>query len=100
MRAQVHRDATAELEAAAEWYESEEEGLGEELLEEVARALAVIAESPMIWPSVRRKGTLRRFVLSRFPFAIIYAVVADRVRVFAIAHQKRRPGYWRHRRFQ
>jgi GNAT superfamily N-acetyltransferase len=71
-------------------FESEEEGLGEELLEEVSRGLAVISESPMIWPLVRRRGSLRSFVLSRFPFTIIYDVRGDRVRVFAIAHQRSR----------
>jgi toxin ParE1/3/4 len=38
---------------------------------------------------------LRRFVMRRFPFSIVYYIVDDIVRVVAVAHGKRRPGYWR-----
>ncbi len=100
MKLQIHVDASAELDAAAAWYDHEQEGLGDELLEEVSRALSVISASPTTWPVVRRASGLRRFLLSRFPYAIIYSEVESHIRVFAFAHQKRRPGYWRKRRFQ
>ena len=100
MRLQIHVDASAELDAAAAWYDHEQEGLGDELLEEVSRALSVISASPTTWPVVRRASGLRRFLLSRFPYTIIYAEAESYIRVFAFAHQKRRPGYWRKRRFQ
>jgi hypothetical protein len=44
-----------------------------------------------IEPGVRQK------VLHRFPFALIYEIDADEIRVFAVAHHSRRPGYWRDR---
>lgn len=100
MKLQIHRDAGAELDAAVAWYEHEREGLGGELLEEVDRALAVIVASPTTWPFIRRAEGLRRFVLSRFPYSILYVESPECVRVFALAHQKRRPGYWRGRRFE
>jgi toxin ParE1/3/4 len=94
-----HIEATAELDAAVVWYEHEREGLGFELLEEVDRAFDVILESPTTWPFARPGSNLRRFVLTRFPYTLIYAESEELVRVFAVAHQKRRPGYWRARRF-
>jgi toxin ParE1/3/4 len=100
VRLRIHVEATAELDAAAAWYDHERQGLGDELVDEVSRALAVISASPTTWPIVRRATGLRRFLLSRFPYTIIYAVVERDIRVFAFAHHKRRPGYWRKRRFQ
>ncbi len=100
MRIRFHREASEELDAAAAWYEEQEGGLGDELLAEVDRAVATIEESPVAWPLVRRKTGLRRFVLSRFPYAILYGCLEAELRIFAVSHSKRRPGYWRRRRFQ
>jgi plasmid stabilization system protein ParE len=47
------------------------------------------------WPS---RGSLRRVSLHRFPYNLIYYVSAGEVRVIALAHQRRRPGYWAHRK--
>ena len=44
------------------------------------------------------RGTTRRFPLRRFPYSIIYEIRPNEVRVIALAHQSRRPGYWRSRR--
>ena len=99
MKIRLHVEASSEIEAAATWYDAEQEGLGEELLDELARGLSTICASPTTWPVVRRSAGLRRFVLARFPYTIIYACTEDELRVYALAHQKRRPGYWRKRRF-
>ncbi len=100
MKLRIHVEAVAEMDAAAAWYDHEQQGLGDELLEEVSRALSVISASPTTWPIVRRAGGLRRFLLSRFPYTIIDVEVGSDIRVFAFAHHKRRPDYWRKRRFQ
>jgi toxin ParE1/3/4 len=100
VKLQVHVDAGVELEAAAAWYERQREGLGAELLEEVGRAFEVILASPTTWPFVPNSREMRRFVLSRFPYTIMYAESSESVRIFAVAHHKRRPGYWRGRRFK
>lgn len=44
------------------------------------------------------RGTTRRFPLRRFPYSIIYQLKPDEIRVIALAHQSRRPGYWRGRK--
>ena len=64
-------------------------------LDEIEQAKRSISERPRAWmeiePGVRHK------VLHRFPFALIYEIEADEIRVFAVAHHSRRPGYWRNR---
>ncbi len=100
MRIRLHREASDELDAAAAWYEEQERGLGDELLAEVDRAVAAIEESPQRWPVVRRKACLRRFLLSRFPYAVLYECLDGELRILAVSHTRRRPGYWRKRRFQ
>lgn len=92
----VHPEAAAELKAAAVFYSQRanvEVGLG--LLDEFERTVAVIGESPelgVIW-----RGAARRLPMRRFPFFIYYRLVADSIEILAVAHQRRRPGYWRER---
>lgn len=91
-------NAAAELEAAAQWYETEQTGLGQAFLLELSRAFATIEESPNTWPAVGSGRRIRRFVVARFPFAVLFQVDALGVVIVAIAHTKRRPFYWRARR--
>ena len=101
MKVVLHSGATAELEEAEDWYEAQRAGLGDDLAAEVESALEAIGEAPMVWP--RWPGSppvpfVRRFLLSRFPFALAYIAEPHRVVVLAVAHTKREPGYWFHRR--
>ena len=97
-RVQFDSAATAEAEAAARWYEEREPGLGSDFLAELDRAVSEIARSPRSWQVSPDDSRARRFVLSRFPFSIVYVMRADdHVVVAAVAHAKRRPGYWRER---
>jgi plasmid stabilization system protein ParE len=66
---------------------------GERLLQEAMFTERRIAERPHAWPPVG-KG-LRRSLLSTFPYQIIYRVEAEVIRIYAVAHVKRRPGYWK-----
>ena len=63
--------------------------------QEVAQAISQIAEVPNRFPAAEY-GT-RRVVLPRFPFNIFYRPDARAIVIVAVAHQKRRPGYWRSR---
>jgi plasmid stabilization system protein ParE len=86
-----------ELDAAASWYERREPELGQILIGEVRQALRVIAERPGIfptWPGVHHTPPIHRFLLSRFPFALPYIALEERVVVLAVAHLRRRSGYW------
>ena len=67
-------------------------GLGERFGDEVERVLELLLENPEL--GARVDGVIRHFVLQRFPFSIIYAVIPELLYVLAIAHGSRRPGYW------
>lgn len=90
-----HPEADQELTEAREWYESRSEVAAQAFALEVDHALERIAEGPLRYP-IGSRGE-RRFVLRRFPYTLLYRVRADHIFVTAVAHQSRRPGYWRHR---
>lgn len=70
----------------------ESEGLGAAFLGEVERCCAWVVEHPEAGPAVR--GVVRRRLIARFPYAILYTLRPDMVRVVAVMNLKRRPGYW------
>jgi len=63
-------------------------------LDAVDHAVEAIIAAPHRWPS-HRTGT-RRYVLPEFPYSVVY-LVEDVISIVAVAHDKRRPGYWRER---
>lgn len=91
----LHADARAEALEAQAWYWERSEGAGDAFLLELEQALDEIAENPDRWPSYL--GGTRRFALRRFPYLLVYRRKARGVQVIAVAHAKRRPGYWRPR---
>jgi toxin ParE1/3/4 len=97
VRLRLHPGASADLTSAGDWYELQVPGLGLDLVEEFERSLDAIAEHPVtwpLWPGVGEDMGVRRFLLAGFPFAIAYIVEADEIVVLALAHLRRRPGYW------
>jgi len=89
-------DAEEEMLQAAVYYESQSSGLGIDYLSKVERAVQAIEESPMTWPIV--EGELRRRLVRRFPFGILYRIDPEEIVIVAVAHLRRKPGYWRERR--
>ena len=95
MRLTYHPEAEAELIAAAQFYESRVPTLGAQFLDTIDEAAAVILQDPQRWRIV--EGEIRRYIMSRFPYAIYYRILPDAVRVLAIKHHRRHPEYWRDR---
>ena len=95
MRLEFHPEAELELVEAALHYEMEVPGLGERFEAEVRHATDILLEHPEIGQSV--DSDLRRYVLPRFPFTVIYSATSGILRVEVVAHQSRLPGYWRTR---
>lgn len=91
-----HELAEEELNEAAAYYAKARPGLGDAFLNEAQRAVDALALSPLAGTVVDKD--VRWWLLSRFPYSILYRVRLDHIRVLAIAHQKRRPLYWRGRR--
>ncbi len=88
-------EAEVELEAAASRYEGWQPGLGLALVREVRKACSLVSERPLGSRVVH--GEIRRKIVSRFPYAILYRVEQDEIIVVAVSHRRRRPGYWRDR---
>ncbi len=93
-------EAEAELRGAIEWYEEERAGLGDEFWSEVQQVLRLIGEHPSLGGKISRvriQGSVRRLLVRRFPYFVIYRERPDHLQVIAVAHQSRRPGFWRRR---
>jgi toxin ParE1/3/4 len=91
-----HAEAEAELRAAIRFYEDQREGLGAEFQDEVEQATERIARMPQAFSPYGRDG-LRKYVLARFPYSIFYLELEECIWIAAVAHQRRRPGYWARR---
>ena len=93
--ARFHPAAAQEAEEAYDWYVVRSPDAAHGFREELRHAVDAVAESPETWPRHGRRA--RRYVFPRFPFSLVYVLRRAEVEVFAVAHAKRRPGYWRSR---
>jgi toxin ParE1/3/4 len=93
---EFHPEASAEYDAAFDWYLERSPDAALELDAEVDRALTQIMEAPRRW-AVGPLST-RRFLLRRFPYILIYREHSSwDIQIVAVAHTSRKPGYWRKR---
>lgn len=93
----VSEPASAELTVAVRWYEDRRQGWGDRLLTAVNATMAPIESHPEIGSPRRGHPAARQFKVRGFPYLVAYRIRSDDVYVVAVAHAKRRPGYWRHR---
>ena len=84
--------ALKELVDPTAYYELEYPGLGSNFRAEIKKSIERIVEHPLAW-SIER-GEVRRALLHRFPYKILYSVESDHIFFIAIAHQHRKPEYW------
>ncbi|MBI4996895.1 MAG: type II toxin-antitoxin system RelE/ParE family toxin [Rhodocyclales bacterium] len=97
MKLVIEQAALAELQAAAAFYsEKASAELGLALVAEFERGANLLLANPLIGTPFR--GTSRRYVLRRFPYSIIYRATANEIQIVAVAHHRRRPGYWTKRK--
>jgi len=93
----VAPSALAELHDTAAFYTLKANvGLGLVFVAEFERTANFVLANPLLGAVFR--GTRRRYILRRFTYSIIYQVAAEELRILAIAHHRRRPGYWAHRK--
>jgi toxin ParE1/3/4 len=92
----VHPDARREFNDAIDYYERESPGLGLIFTNEVDAGLMRIREYPEAASQVAKR--VRRLVLAKFPFSLMYEKRDDCLVVLAVAHHRKRPYYWRGRR--
>lgn len=92
---EYHQDAIGDVRSAVAWYRKRSRKAALDFVEELRRAAETIREAPDRWPA--GKNNTRRFLLWRFPFAIIYSEQESVITVWAVAHGSRRPEYWERR---
>jgi toxin ParE1/3/4 len=91
-----HSEATGELEKAVSFYEERRSGLGRAFLDEVEHAISRIQEHPGTGPPYK-DTQFHHYVLRRFPYVVFYLEMPEAIWIAAVAHGRRRPGYWKHR---
>lgn len=99
-RVRFEDEADAEYHEAGRWYDARRTGLGTEFLDAVDAAIRRILDFPRAGapvPRVPPDAPVRRLAVTRFPYHVIYLDAPDVLRILAIAHDRRRPGYWKGR---
>lgn len=92
MRVIFTKLARQELEDAVRYYELAYSGLGSTFKEEVRKSSIRIASYPQVW-SIEH-GNIRKCLLHKFPYKLMYSIEEDHILVIAVAHQHRKPDYW------
>ena len=87
-----HPDASQEANDAVDYYDELKAGLGDDFRIELHSALARLRHNPQMYAV--ETGAIRICPLHRFPYSIYYEETAARIWVAAVAHHRRRPGYW------
>lgn len=94
-RVEFHGGAIDDIKHAVVWYRERNGDIAADFIEELKRGVDAIREAPHRWPA--GANNTRRFLLWRFPFALIYSEQESVIVVWAVAHGSRRPGYWSRR---
>jgi plasmid stabilization system protein ParE len=90
-----HPEAEAEFVQAIEYYEECEAGLGYDFAVEVYSAIERTMAYPKAWPIIEED--IRRSLVRRFPYGILYAEEDEELFIVAVMHLHRDPDYWKHR---
>lgn len=90
-----HELARNELFDARDYYDDLVYGLGKLFIWEIERCLNVIKSNPLAYPIT--KENIRKAVILKFPYSILYRVDNNKIYILAVMHQKRKPNYWSRR---
>ena len=90
-----HPAAAQEAESTYDGYAARNAAAAHGFREELRQAIDAVTASPRTWP--RYGSRARRYVFPRYPFSLVYILRNDDIEVVAVAHGRRRPGYWRSR---
>ena len=95
MRVDFHPDAVAELSESANWYAERSAVSARNFLVAVDLAVASVVNDPERFARIDDRH--RSCSVLKFPFQIVFRLDNSRIVIVAVAHAKRRPGYWRRR---
>lgn len=90
-----HPAARAEMKVSLLWYSEQSDSAALGFSAELRGAYSAIRSDPQLYPTYLH-GT-QRILLKRYPFSVVYRELLDSITVLAVAHAKRRPGYWKSR---
>jgi plasmid stabilization system protein ParE len=94
-RVRFHPEAEQEFLTSLGWYRERSLTAAVDFERAVTNALQAISSAPQRWPSYFEQ--FRKYTLRQFPFGIVYEELLSEIIVFAVAHARRRPGYWKNR---
>ena len=92
MRARFLKPAEIEVDEAIAYFDQQREGLGDRFEKDLRDTVSFIAERPLTGKPLT--AHVRKFRLRTFRYNVIYVVDGDEVVIVAVAHHRRRPGYW------
>jgi plasmid stabilization system protein ParE len=95
MNLQFFEEASDEVEESRAWYRKRSLAAERGFLDELDHAIQQVIAAPLRWP--RYLGGARRYVFRTYPYSLVYFLENDTINVVAVAHEKRKPGYWRKR---
>lgn len=87
--------ARTEVREIIAYYNQQRQGLGLEFSEELKQALLRIRNYPTAWSPLSSR--VRRCLINRFPYSVIYEVRRDLLIVAAVQHHSKEPNSWRNR---
>jgi plasmid stabilization system protein ParE len=93
MKLTFHHLVQHEVNDAVRWYEEQSEGLGDDFFAKFESALNAIQLNPSGYAFWLESNTVRRAKLKRFPYAVLYKVYPDKVRILCVRHDKKHPRY-------
>jgi|ERR1051325_12036530 plasmid stabilization system protein ParE len=98
MNYSLHPEALGDLRDAASFYlEQAGTSLSQSFLGEFEQSIDRILRHPALGSPWRGQGR-RRYLMKHFPYSLIYSLSSNEIRILAVAHHSRRPGYWVGRR--
>jgi plasmid stabilization system protein ParE len=91
----LHPQAEEEILEALNWYAERSPLAARAFVHELSSIVLLGRRSPEAWP--RAFGEVRRIVFPHYPFQLMFRVKGELIEIVALAHQRRRPFYWRNR---
>ena len=92
---EFHPEAETEFIESALFYESRVAGLGYRFIHEIAYHTNLLLTHHELGEVYQ--GRLRQLVLAHFPYTLIYTIKPECIRIIAVSHQNKRPGFWNNR---
>ena len=95
MKVSYHAKAADEYVEAIDYYEDCQTGLGKQLTQEIDASIKLVLAFPTAWTLL--EGEIRRILIRRFPFGLLYISRADEIYILAVMNLNRNPNYWKKR---